>query len=444
MTATKNATTPGPWPAPTSARPVDSTVGIPGSKSASNRALILAALADGPSTLTSLLEARDTTLMVTALRALGNDVKVLKRHAIGNVDVRVTPHFMRGPAAIDVGLSGTVMRFLPPLACLAHGEISFDGDARARRRPMATIIESLKELGATVHDRGTGRMPFAISATGELLGGEVTVDASKSSQFISGLLLSAARFDTGVTVHHVGGPIPSMPHIEMTIEMLAEQGVVVRRSGPNVWHVDPHDITALDRVIEPDLSNAAPFAAAALVTGGRVVIPDWPIRTTQAGDAGRALLVAMGAEVEVTPEGLVITGSGRIDGIDADLREVGELAPTIAALAALATSPSRLSGIGHLRGHETDRLAALATEINKLGGDVQETEDGLVITPRDLHGGEFLTYGDHRMATTAAIIGLRVPGIRIVDVETTAKTLPDFTSRWTAMVTPEHAPAGRA
>ncbi len=444
MTATRKATTPGPWPAPTAARPVDATVAIPGSKSASNRALILAALADGPSTLTSLLEARDTTLMVTALRALGNDVRVLRRHVIGNVDVRVTPHFMRGPVSIDVGLSGTVMRFLPPLTTLAHGEISFDGDEYARRRPMATIIESLKELGASVHDRGTGRLPFAISATGELRGGEVTVDASRSSQFISGLLLSAARFDAGVTVHHVGGPIPSMPHIEMTIAMLAEQGVIVRRSGPSVWHVDPHGICALDRVIEPDLSNAAPFAAAALVTGGRVVIPGWPTRTTQAGDAGRALLAEMGADVEVTSEGLVVTGTGRIDGIEADLHEIGELTPTIAALAALASSPSRLSGIGHLRGHETDRLAALACEINKLGGDVQETEDGLAISPRDLHGGEFLTYGDHRMATTAAILGLRVAGISIADVETTAKTLPDFTHRWTTMVGPDSTPARQA
>ncbi len=433
MTTTENATKPDLWPAPTASSPVDAVVDVPGSKSASNRALILAALSDGPSTITGLLEARDTALMLEGLRALGNDIRVLKRHGVGNIDVRVTPHFMRGPAAIDVGLAGTVMRFLPPLATLAHGEITFDGDAQARRRPMATVIESLKELGADVHDRGTGRLPFSISATGELLGGEVTVDASKSSQFVSALLLSAARFNTGVTVHHVGAAIPSMPHIEMTIAMLAEHGVIVRRSGPAVWHVDPHDLTAIDRTIEPDLSNASPFLAAALVTGGRVVVPHWPIRTTQAGDAIRGLLEAMGATVELGADSLTVTGGAQIGGIDVDLHEVGELTPTIAALAALATSPSRLRGISHLRGHETDRLAALRTEINNLGGDVTETDDGLIVNPRPLHGGEFLTYGDHRMATSAAILGLQVPGIQIAEVETTAKTLPDFPRRWASM-----------
>jgi 3-phosphoshikimate 1-carboxyvinyltransferase len=444
MTRTKNATPPGPWPAPTASRPVDAVVGIPGSKSASNRALILAALSDGPSTITGLLEARDTTLMIDALRLLGHDIEVLERHAVGNVDIRVTPHFMRGPVAIDVGLAGTVMRFLPPLATLAHGEVSFDGDAQARRRPMGTVIESLKELGANVHDRGTGRLPFFVEATGELLGGEVTVNASRSSQFISGLLLSAPRFNTGVTIHHVGDPIPSMPHIVMTIAMLAEHGVSVMQSGDSVWHVDPHDVFALDRSLEPDLSNAAPFLAAALVTGGRVTIPAWPRRTTQAGDAVRSLLTEMGAQVELTNDGLVVTGTGQIAGIDANLRDVGELTPTIAALAALATSPSRLSGIAHLRGHETDRLRALSTEINRLGGDVQETDDGLAIRPRALHGGEFDTYGDHRIATSAAVIGLRVPGIGIADVETTAKTLPGFTQRWTAMLATSRDPVSHA
>lgn len=434
MAPTAHETMTSAWPAPTSAKPVDAVVAVPGSKSQSNRALILAALADGSSTLAGLLDARDTQLMITGLRALGNEVKVLRRHDIGNVDVRVTPHFMRGPANIDVGLAGTVMRFLPPLAALAHGDISFDGDDQARRRPMATVIESLKELGAKVTDRGTGRLPFMISATGELLGGEVTVDASRSSQFVSGLLLSAARFNTGVTVHHVGAPIPSMPHIEMTIAMLARRGVPVRRSGDSLWHVDPHDISALDDTIEPDLSNAAPFLAAALVTGGRIRVPHWPAATAQAGDALRAILVEMGAEVERTDAGLVVTGTQHIRGIDADLHAIGELAPTVTALAALAETPSRLSGIAHLRGHETDRLAALRTELNALGGDVTETDDGLVVKPSTLTGGTFHTYGDHRMATAGAIIGLRVPGIDVEDIETTAKTLPNFTGLWTAML----------
>ena len=422
------------WPAPTLAGPVDAVVTVPGSKSASNRALVLAAIADGASTLTGVLDARDTRLMVEGVKALGNEVRVLKRHAEGNVDLKVTPHFMRGPATIDVGLAGTVMRFLPPMAALAHGEVAFDGDAAARRRPMATVIESLKELGVTVHDRGTGRLPFAIAATGEVRGGEVTVDASRSSQFISGLLLSAARFETGVTIHHVGEPIPSMPHVDMTIAMLAEHGIPVRRAGENVWHVDPHDVPAIDRTIEPDLSNAAPFLAAALVSGGRVRIPDWPTSTVQPGAAIVDLLTRMGATARLDEDGLTITGTGSIAGLDVDLRGTGELAPTIAALAALADGPSHLTGIAHLRGHETDRLAAISTEITALGGECTVTDDGLLIEPRPLHGGTVRTYSDHRMATFAAILGLRIPGIAIEDVATTGKTLPGFVENWTQMV----------
>lgn len=434
MTSPVNATSTDLWPAPTATHPVAATVTLPGSKSASNRALILAALADGPGAICGLLDARDTRLMIAALRLLGNEVRIDRRHEVGNVDVQVTPRFMRGPTSIDVGLAGTVMRFLPPAATLAHGQITFDGDSHARQRPMATIIESLKELGARVDDRGTGRLPFTVDATGELQGGEVTVDASKSSQFISGLLLSAARFNAGITVHHVGEPIPSLPHIDMTVAMLAEHEVVVHRAGDRVWHVDPHGICAIDRSIEPDLSNAAPFLAAAMVTRGRVLIPDWPHQTTQAGDALRGLLADMGAQVEHTEDGLVVTGGDSIRGIDVDLSAVGELAPSIAALAALADSPSRLRGIAHLRGHETNRLAALTTEINRLGGHVTETEDGLSIEPRDLHGGEFGSYGDHRMATTGAILGLRVPGVLVQDIATTTKTQPDFPGTWADML----------
>ena len=194
------------------------------------------------------------------------------------------------------------------------------------------------------------------------------------------------------------------------------------------------DVAAVDRRIEPDLSNAAPFLAAGMATGGRVTVLDWPAHTEQPGDALRDLLVRMGAAVDLTGSGLVLTGADHIHGIEADLSDVGELAPTLAGLAALADSPSRFTGIAHLRGHETDRLAALATEINRLGGDVDETPDGLVIRPRPLHAGQFRTYGDHRMATTGAVIGLRVPGVEVEDIATTGKTLPDFTVRWDRMI----------
>lgn len=422
------------WPAPTVDEPIDATVSVPGSKSASNRALILAALADGPSTITGLLDARDTDLMASGLRLLGHDIDVIARDSIGNVTVEVTPHFMRGPASIDVGLAGTVMRFLPPVAALAHGEITFDGDAHARKRPMATVIESLKDLGVGMYDRGTGRLPFTINGTGEVTGGEVFVDASKSSQFISGLLLSAARFNAGVTIHHVGEPIPSMPHIEMTIAMLAEHGVQVRRDGATVWHVDPHELTALDRTIEPDLSNAAPFQAAAIVTGGSVTVRGWPSTTVQPGDQLRDIWQQMGAIVTRSGMDLTVRAGDRLQGIDIDLGDVGELTPTIAAVAALADSPSALRGIAHLRGHETDRLAALTSEINGLGGDVEQTDDGLIIRPRPLQAGVFHTYDDHRMATAGAVLGLVVPGIEVENIATTAKTLPDFVTRWQALI----------
>ena len=422
------------WSAPVADGPVVATVSVPGSKSASNRALILAALADGPSRILGLLDARDTQLMMDGLRMLGVDVQVSERDATGNLTVDITPHFMTGPAAIDVGLAGTVMRFLPPLASLAHGEITFDGDAHARKRPMATVIESLKELGAKVYDRGNGRLPFMIEATGELTGGEVVVDASKSSQFISGLLLSAARFNAGVTVHHVGPPVPSMPHIEMTIAMLAEHGVRVRRDGASIWHVDPQNVAALDRHIEPDLSNAAPFQAAALVTGGSVTVRDWPDQTTQPGDLLRDIWSAMGASVNHQAGDLTVAAGSTLTGVDLDLSSAGEVAPTVAAVAALAGSPSTLRGIAHLRGHETDRLAALTTEINGLGGDVEEIDDGLIIRPRPMHGGVFHTYDDHRMATAGAIIGLVVPGVEVENIETTDKTLPDFAQRWKSLL----------
>ncbi len=422
------------WPAPPASGPVHASLNVPGSKSASNRALILAALAEGPSRIAGLLDARDTRLMIQGLQQLGVEIDVGLRDDTGNVTVDVTPHFMRGPVAIDVGLAGTVMRFLPPLAALAHGEITFDGDAHARKRPMATVIESLKDLGVEVWDRGTGRLPFVLTADGEVTGGEVFVDASKSSQFISGLLLSAARFNAGVTIHHVGAPVPSMPHIDMTIAMLAEHGVRVRRDGVTIWHVDPQNVPALDRMIEPDLSNAAPFQAAALVTRGSVVIRDWPSTTTQPGDRLREIWAAMGATVTHEPEGLRVTGGDRIRGVDLDLAAVGEVAPTVAAVAALADSPTTLRGIAHLRGHETDRLAALTRELNALGGDVVETDDGLIIRPRPLHGGRVATYDDHRMATAGAVIGLAVPGVEVENIATTQKTLPDFPGMWSRML----------
>ncbi|MEV5414405.1 3-phosphoshikimate 1-carboxyvinyltransferase [Thermopolyspora sp. NPDC052614] len=416
------------WPAPTASGPVRATVRLPGSKSVTNRALPLAALAEAPGTVRRALRSRDADLMAAALRALGAGLTA-SDESVSAADWHVVPGPIRGGASIDVGLAGTVMRFVPPIAGLADGEVRFDGDAAARRRPMGPLLAALRELGARVDGDA---LPFTIR--GPIRGGEVTLDASASSQLVSGLLLAAPRFDKGVTVRHVGPPVPSAPHIEMTVRMLREAGARVDDGERDVWRVEPGPIAALDLTVEPDLSNAAPFLAAALVTGGEVTVPGWPERTTQGGDALRGLLAEMGATVTRVPEGLRVTGTGRVGGIDADLHDVGELTPTIAALAALADGPSTLRGVAHLRGHETDRLAALAAEINALGGDARETADGLEIRPRPLRGGVFHSYEDHRMATAGAVIGLVVPGVEVENIATTAKTLPEFARMWARML----------
>ncbi|MFE0071042.1 3-phosphoshikimate 1-carboxyvinyltransferase [Nonomuraea sp. NPDC059023] len=423
------------WPAPVATAPVAATVALPGSKSVTNRALLLAALADGPGLVRQALRSRDADLMVAALRALGAGFEAVAETPAG-VDWRVTPGPVTGGASIDVGLAGTVMRFVPPMAALADGEVRFDGDAHARKRPMGPILDALRALGATIDNDA---LPFTIR--GPLSGGEVTIDASGSSQFVSGLLLAAARFEKGVTIRHAGPPVPSQPHILMTVQMLRAAGVSVDDTEPDVWRVAPGPIAARETTVEPDLSNAAPFLAAAMVAGGSVTIPDWPLNTTQPGDVLRDLLTRMGATIDLTPTGegvagltLTSTGGGQIIGIDADLRDVSELTPTIAALAALATTPSRLRGIAHIRGHETDRIEALVTEINRLGGDAEETDDGLIVRPRPLHGGVFHSYADHRMATAGAVIGLAVPGVEVENIATTGKTLPEFTRMWGEML----------
>lgn len=422
------------WPAPYVTGPVTASVALPGSKSLTNRLLVLAALADGTSFLRRPLRSRDTLLMAAALRNLGAGVRDADSDDAGTPDWLVTPATLRGPASVDAGLAGTVMRFLPPVATLASGPVSFDGDAQARLRPMRPVLEALRALGAEIDDGGRGALPFTVVGSGGIPGGEVTLDASASSQFVSGLLLSGARFGQGVTVRHDGKPVPSEPHIRMTVEVLRDAGVVVDDAEPDTWRVQPGDVRALDVEVEPDLSNAAPFLAAAVVTGGTVHVGGWPLDTTQAGDALRDIFDAMGADVSLDRSGLTVTGGGSVDGLDVDLHDAGELAPVVAAVAALAGSPSWLRGIAHLRGHEADRLAALTTEISALGGAVTETDDGLRIRPRPLHGGRFHTYDDHRMAMAGAVLGLRVPGIVVENVDTTAKTLPEFTRRWAELI----------
>ena len=415
------------WPAPLARGPVDVRVELPGSKSLTNRALVLAALADGPSVVRRALRSRDTELMAAALTGLGAAVDTTHH------DWSVVPGDLhRGE--VDCGLAGTVMRFVPPVAALADGPVEFDGDLHARTRPMAGVLQALRSLGVQVDDGDRGTLPFTVIGKGRVPGGEVVVDASASSQFVSALLLAGARYDAGLTVRHEGPPVPSLPHIEMTVSCLRHHGVEVDADAAgSTWSVPPSTIAATDVVIEPDLSNAAPFLMLALTTGGRVRVPGWPRRTTQAGDALRGLLSRMGADVHLDDAGLTVAAGEHLLGIDADLHDVGELTPAVAALCALASTPSRLRGVAHIRGHETDRLAALSTELRGLGAEVTEHEDGLSFEPAELHGGTFRTYADHRMAHAAVVIGSAVDGLRVEDVATTAKTFPGFAEVWSGL-----------
>ncbi|HEY7223260.1 MAG TPA: 3-phosphoshikimate 1-carboxyvinyltransferase [Micromonosporaceae bacterium] len=418
------------WPAPSAAGPVRGSVALPGSKSMTARALVLSALADAPSELLAPLRARDTTLMAAGLRALGT--RVADQDA-GRWTVEPAP--LHGPASIDVGLAGTVMRFLPPVAALADGRVTFDGDPQAHHRPLAPLVRALADLSVHLEPGPEGGLPLIVYGGGEVAGGTVRIDASASSQFVSALLLAAPAYRLGLRVHHEGPPVPSAPHLRMTVAMLRQAGADVDDSVPDTWSVSPGKVTGRAWHIEPDLSGAAPFLAAALVTGGEVAVPGWPRETTQPGDRLRELLTAMGATVTVTDDGLTIHGTGTVRGIDADLSEVSELTPVLAGLAALGDAPSRLRGIGHIRGHETDRIAALATELGRLGAEVAELDDGLEIRPRPMHGGHVRTYADHRLAHAAALIGLVVPGVVLDDVACTAKTMPEFPQLWSRLAT---------
>lgn len=431
-----------PWRAPTAHGRIRAIVTVPGSKSLTNRELLLAALADGPSTITAALRSRDTELMIGALRAFGVRIESVMPRAVDSAAgpapaLRVTPppDGLSGPAGVDCGLAGTVMRFVPPVAALVDGDVRFDGDPAARRRPMGPVLTALRTLGVTISG---GRLPFTVHGAGAVHGGTVELDASGSSQFVSGLLLSAARFRHGLVIKHVGPPVPSLPHIAMTLDVLRARGVRADHEGVSSWTVAPAGIRAVDVTIEPDLSNASVFLAAAAVTGGQVTVPGWPAGTTQAGDAIRDVLTRMGCEVERTQDGLTVTGPAVLLPVDLDLRDIGELTPTIAAMCALADGPSTLRGIGHLRGHETDRLAALAAELSAIGATTSETDDGLVVRPigQRAVGGDRIwrCYDDHRMATAGALLGLAVPGLLLDDVASTGKTMPGFTRLWREML----------
>ncbi len=414
------------WTAPVALAPVTGKVVLPGSKSASARSLVLSALAVGTSHLTGVLDCRDTALMRSGLVKLGAEIGDLPD---GAVQVGGAPD-ISGGSTVDCGLAGTVLRFLPPLAALAEAPTTFVGDPAAADRPIAPLLGALADLGARISH---WRLPFSVAGNPRFAGGTVTLDASASSQFISALLLAGARFSEGIEIRQVGAEVPSLPHIEMTCILLRRRGVQVTRTSPASWRVYPGVVKAIDEHVEPDLTNAATLLAAALVTGGELHTA-WPADSVQPADQLADVLAAFGAELSyadsVDGRELIVDGRHGVRGADVDLRDVSELTPVAAALAAVADRPSRIRGVGHIRGHETDRLAALADELNSLGVTVAQTSDGLAITPQSRHGGLFHTYGDHRMAHAGALIGLATPGVTLDDVACTTKTLPDFPGLW--------------
>ncbi|MGD0062955.1 MAG: 3-phosphoshikimate 1-carboxyvinyltransferase [Streptosporangiaceae bacterium] len=464
-----------PWTAPAAAGPIDARVRLPASKSITNRALVLAALSEDPAMIVNPLRARDTVLATGALRTMGAQIAETTELAeITDPSSRTAWRVTAGspPAgsgvSVDVGNAGTVMRFLPAVAALTSASVHFDGDARARERPVGPILAALRRLGADIDDGGRSAIPFTVHGHGAVRGGAVTLDASGSSQLVSGLLLAAPRFAQGIEIRHSGPPVPSAPHIAMTVRMLRAAGADVAESSgsgsgsggsgsgsgsggsgsgsgaggfggrPDAWRVRPGRLNLGTITVEPDLSNAGPFLAAALVTAGTVTVPDWPRDSLQAAGPILDVLTAMGARCEVGADGLRITGTGRIRGIHADLRDVNELAPVLTAVAAMADSPSAFTGLAHTRTHETDRLAAMAKEINALGGDITEQPDGLQIRPRPLRAPAdsepFDSYDDHRMVMAAAVLGLVVPGLRVANAQTVAKTFPGFTDVWAGML----------
>ncbi len=436
------------WPTPVAVAPVDAVIRLPSSKSMTNRALALAALADAPATIVGPLQARDTELMKAAIAALGADV-VTSDPADGVEPVAgqpvwtVSPAWRSGRARVDVGNAGTVLRFVPPLAALAVADVEFDGDPRARQRPVGELLAGLRQAGAEISDGGRGALPFVVHGRGRVPGGTVTLDASSSSQLVSGLMLAAPRYARGLQIRHQGARVPSAQHIAMTAAMLTAAGADVEVTStrpddgvPDGWRIRPGQLAPGTVVIEPDVSNAAPFLAAALVTGGHLLLPGWPTDGLQPTRQVTDLLGQLGASCWHDADGLHVEGTGKISGIAADLRDINEFAPVLTAVAALADSPSELTGIGHMRFHETDRLAALVAEIGALGGNLTELPDGLAVRPRPLRAGAvpFDSHDDHRLVMAAAVLGLVVPGLAVRNAATVRKTFPDFHNRWLEML----------
>jgi 3-phosphoshikimate 1-carboxyvinyltransferase len=414
------------------ARPPDATVSVPGSKSITNRALLLAGLADGRSGLRNALFSDDTRYMAEALRALGAGVQTDRASARIVVD-GCGGRWTAPTADLYVGNAGTAMRFLAAACCLGHGRYRLDGTARMRERPIQDLVDGLRQLGAAIScESASGAPPVVIEAAG-LPGGAIELAAERSSQFLSAVLQVAPYAARDVTITVRGGLIAA-PYVDMTIGVMAAFGARVDRDGARRFHIaGGQRYAGRDYAIEPDASSAHYFLAAAALTGGRVRVRGL-CRGSLQGDVRFAdLLEQMGARVVWAADAIEVTGPAQIAGIDADLNPISDTAPTLAAIAPFASGPVHIRNVAHLRWQESDRLRAVATELARLGVRVEERDDGLTVWPSPIAPAAVHTYDDHRIAMAFALIGLKVPGIRIEDPGCVAKTFPEYFERLEAL-----------
>jgi 3-phosphoshikimate 1-carboxyvinyltransferase len=427
--------------------PVQGLVRPPGSKSITNRALICAALAEGPSTLTGALESDDTQVMVESLRRLGLRVDWNRPTATirisGNWPAstaqptasggRMPPDNAAPPTRPDktshpldfyVGNSGTTVRFLTAMLTLGRGVFRLDGNARMRERPIQDLLDALRQLGADVSSElNTGCPPVLIRAQG-LPGGEATVRGDISSQYLSALLMAAPYARRGVRLR-IDGPLVSQPYVRITTAVMRAFGVEIHVGDLQAFDIHPGKYRGRTYAIEPDASAASYFFAAAAITGGQVTVAGLSPGSLQGDVAFVELLERMGCRVDHGPSGIAVQG-GPLQGIDADMNAISDTVQTLAAVALFADGPTTITGVAHIRHKETDRIGNLAAELRRLGAAVEERPDGLSIAPGPLRGAAIDTYDDHRMAMSLALAGLRVSGVTINQPRCVAKTYPGF------------------
>ena len=404
--------------------PLDATVEVPGSKSLTNRALVAAGLARGPSTITGALQADDTEAMVGCLCSLGIDVLADWDAA----EVTVTGCDGEPPstdAELDARLSGTTSRFVLPVAALGSGRYTVDGAPPLRQRPFGPTVAALRDLGAHVDEPGgPGLLPLVVSG-GPVAGGEVSLPGDASSQFVSGLLLAAPAMRDGLVVH-VPTALVSQPYVDMTVEVMRAFGAVVDRPADATWIVAPTGYDGIRYAVEPDASAASYCFAAAAICGGSVTVPGLTRSSNQGDVAFVDVLERMGAEVTHGADHLTVTGTGELRGIELDMADLSDTAQTLAAVAVFADGPTRVTGIGFIRAKETDRIGAVVTELQRCGIDAEEEADGFVVHPGEPRPAVVQTYDDHRMAMSFALLGLRVDGIEIADPDVVGKTFPRY------------------